>query len=575
MSNLAADRLPRVTRSEWIVLGVLLVGAALLRVNHLGHFGIKDLDEVFHALVARGLIDHPLTPTLYATPYLPFDPSHWQANHVWLHKPPVALWQMAASLGAFGESTFAMRLPSLLLSTAAVALTFGIAAMLGDARAGLVAAALQAVNPFVTRLVHGQVFSDHVDVALLFWTEAAVLLLLVAARSKQTSHATLAGVAQGLAWLTKSHPALFVAGLAALLAVVPRRDEPLRLARRQVVAFFVAAAATALPWTLWCLTRFPREFAIEQNGILRHLYADVEQFAAPWDRMLFDYTLRGLLEFWPLAAFALVALSLDAIRMRSLARGTIVAWALIVLIPHALATSKTPSATLIGWPAAWLAIGVVVSDATRGRRSAIAAVGVAALLIAAWPQRPRESVMGYGPDYHFAKIMLDAWPLLVQLALIALAAFLGRTGIPACLRPSVSAGENVPTNRARTRRTIAFVASAIAALIAITRHATLAYRTSADVDASPVAFPTLGARVRAQSPPEAVFLVDDVARNEHLIAMWWLDRACYPLRPDAFASDVGEIVKRGGTPFVLSRRPWPGTPLLSVADEGTIYRLDK
>ncbi|HXO30218.1 MAG TPA: hypothetical protein VOA80_22920, partial [Thermoanaerobaculia bacterium] len=49
-------------------------------------------DERYHALVAKHLVEHPLVPTLYDHPVLPYDYRDWRSNHVWLHKPPLALW---------------------------------------------------------------------------------------------------------------------------------------------------------------------------------------------------------------------------------------------------------------------------------------------------------------------------------------------------------------------------------------------------------------------------------------------------------------------------------------------------
>ena len=159
-------------------LTLILVSSFLLKLNHLGHGGIKALDESFHAVVARNLIKHPLTPTLYDRPYLEYDYRDWQNNHVWLHKPIVPLWQMAASMALFGVNTLALRLPSAILATAAVWLTYAIGVRLLDRRAALIAAALQAFNPGITSLVHGYVFSDHIDIAFLFWVELAVYFLV-------------------------------------------------------------------------------------------------------------------------------------------------------------------------------------------------------------------------------------------------------------------------------------------------------------------------------------------------------------------------------------------------------------
>src|SRR5215212_9111485 len=109
-----------------VLLIVLLASSFLLKLNHLGHASIKGLDESFHALVAKNLLKHPFTPTLYQRHYIPYDYREWQVNHVWLHKPIVPLWQMAASMALLGTTPLAMRLPSAILSTAAVWLTYAI-----------------------------------------------------------------------------------------------------------------------------------------------------------------------------------------------------------------------------------------------------------------------------------------------------------------------------------------------------------------------------------------------------------------------------------------------------------------
>ena len=55
-------------------------------------------DERYHALVAKNMIDHPFTPMLYADPVLDQEYSGWFKGHVWLHKQPLFMWQMALSM---------------------------------------------------------------------------------------------------------------------------------------------------------------------------------------------------------------------------------------------------------------------------------------------------------------------------------------------------------------------------------------------------------------------------------------------------------------------------------------------
>src|SRR5436309_1269279 len=83
-------------------------------------------DERYHALVAKHLAAHPLLPTLYDRALLPYDYRNWRANGVWLHKPPLALWLMAASLRLCGVNDWTLRLPSVLLSTLAILLTYDL-----------------------------------------------------------------------------------------------------------------------------------------------------------------------------------------------------------------------------------------------------------------------------------------------------------------------------------------------------------------------------------------------------------------------------------------------------------------
>ncbi len=164
-------------------LAVILCGSFLLKLHHLDHPAVKPLDEVFHAIVARNFLKHPLTPTLVDRPFLAYDPDDWLADHIWLHKPPLAMWQIALSFAVLGVSTLALRLPSAILSTLAAGLTYLIGVRLLDRTSALVAAGLQAFNPVILMLMNGYVFSDHVDISLLFWTELSIYFLVLASPS--------------------------------------------------------------------------------------------------------------------------------------------------------------------------------------------------------------------------------------------------------------------------------------------------------------------------------------------------------------------------------------------------------
>lgn len=107
-----------------LLLICILLFSFLLKLRFLGHQELGVSDECCHALVAKNLRHHPFKPTLIDQPYIPVVAENWGANHVWLHKPILPLWQIAVSYSVFGVNTWALRLPSVILSTGAVWFTY-------------------------------------------------------------------------------------------------------------------------------------------------------------------------------------------------------------------------------------------------------------------------------------------------------------------------------------------------------------------------------------------------------------------------------------------------------------------
>jgi 4-amino-4-deoxy-L-arabinose transferase-like glycosyltransferase len=232
-------------------------------------------DERFHALVAKHLMAHPLLPTLYEHPMLAYDYRNWRANHVWLHKPPLALWLMAASLRVLGVDEIALRLPSLLLSTVAVFMTFVAGACWCGRRAGLLAAGLHAANGYLLQLPAGRVAVDHVDNALGFCVELGIFLAVLQARSRRWWWAWVPaiGAATGLAVLAKWLPGLLVIPVWLALAWGRKRPAAIAVALCGIAA---TAAAVALPWQLYIGQEFPLEAQWESAYNLRHLFVPIE-----------------------------------------------------------------------------------------------------------------------------------------------------------------------------------------------------------------------------------------------------------------------------------------------------------
>jgi 4-amino-4-deoxy-L-arabinose transferase-like glycosyltransferase len=291
-------------------------------------------DERYHALVAKHLMQHPLVPTLYDQPVLPYDYRDWRANHVWLHKPPLPLWMMAASMRLLGADEIAMRLPSLALSALAVLLTYVIGTHFGGRRVGLLAAGFQAVNGYLLQLPGGRVAVDHVDNAVIFFVELAIVLAVMEPRWRDGQRpawpawairavpvlAPLAiGAATGLAVLSKSLPGLLP--IPVWLAMQWGRRRPAGQTAAGLLAIAASCAAVALPWQLYVWREFPREARWESAYSLHHLRVPIEGLSgSPLYHLLkmprFFGELIWIAVGWFLAGLAMAAWRLARARRR-------------------------------------------------------------------------------------------------------------------------------------------------------------------------------------------------------------------------------------------------------------------
>jgi 4-amino-4-deoxy-L-arabinose transferase-like glycosyltransferase len=535
---------------------IILLAAFLLRLPHLGHSAVSYWDESFHAIVARNLVKHPLKPTLIDEPRLPYDPTCWTENHVWLHKPILPLWQIALSYWVFGFNNFALRLPSLLLSTGAVLLTFGIGQSLFDRRTGLIAAALQALNPAMTLLVQGYLLADHVDVALLFWVEMGVYWLTRAMKTGSFSSAVWAGIAQGLAYLSKSHIAAIVTGLAVTAWLVPslglgRREES-RIRWPHVMLVCTAALATAAPWTIYCVLHYPREFCFEQHYVLAHLTSSLETWGGPWDRVLFDYMIMLYYVFYTPVLVAALGLVGKAIAEEKTSYWIVYAWALGTVVPHLLASTKTPSATLVAVPAFLLLLARLIAQAWAGGRWPLAVWTAITIVCVLFPGRIRVSGPGFPEHRVFAGVMLQSLWVIYHVA----AAF----GVAIVLRAWLARA-----HRIQWARVCRLAAAAGTAAMAI--ECASASLQVASTDRAQPSFQAMAAFVRERLPREAVFLFDGRNKGDHHALMMAADRPCYSLNGRPESALARRVLENGGVPFIVSANVRSAPPIYQSHDE--------
>lgn len=329
-------------------VAAIVLAALIIRGDAAFQRGLHTWDESYHALVAKNLISDPLRPTLYRRPALAFDPKDWTANHVWLHKPPGALWLMAGSMAALGVNEFGLRLPSVILSSAAVILTFLIGRALFSERVGLLAAAFHALNGFLVALAAGRRVADHVDTALTVFVELALWAVIVYRTTRTPVWLVVCGMSIGFAFLTKSLPALIVLPVA-FVALYPAGSRADRV--RLIIGVALVAAAVAAPWTIFTARRYPAEAAWAFEYTLMHMTQAVEGQTTS----VLTYV-RDLPRFFgEMSPAVIIVTGVIALRdPRQAGLRLLVVWAGLVYVAFSLMATRMPGYVVIAAPALFL-----------------------------------------------------------------------------------------------------------------------------------------------------------------------------------------------------------------------------
>jgi len=567
------------SRSFWDlpVLAVLCLSFFLKLIN-LDHSSLTHWDEVFHANVAKNVYKHPFYPTFIDKPYLAYDYKDWTANHVWLHKPIVPFWEAALSFAVFGVNAFALRLPSVILSTGAVWLTYLIGKQLWDPATACLAAVLQAMSSSLLRIIHGHQFVDIVDISLLFWVELGIFFLLQFLEDGKLTNIALAGIALGMAFHSKTYPALIILLIYLCVILVHRiglmdlKIAPATLRSRfPFYVFLISSAAIILPWNLYLMYSFPREFWHEHQGVLNHLYIDVEHWAAPWDRLIFDYSvfIYDILYF-PLLAAMIVFV--PRLRGKSEAGPWITyIWALGVILPYLFAVTKTPSATILALPAC---LFLVARFLLLSLRSGDHFLVLAAIILGtgiATPWGPRNPGHGFPPpNGWFGGVFLESPWIAHQLVAItcALAVYLGLLFLTRFLSDELRSVLQLSL-RSTARSAVVIGLLFVAFHLALNDYLVLNMRfedhnTMAVKDA-----------VNINCPDNAAILLDRSARISRESLMFYSDRTVYYLDDKNFQGLAREIKQRGGIPYFITKERHPYKVIDIVNSSGLkLYQLE-
>jgi len=364
-----------------IAVLLLSVCGLVLRLYTSSDFFLHTWDERYHALVAKNLIHHPLTPTLYDNPILPYDFKSWVSNHIWVHKQPLPLWSMAASLWLFGVNEMALRLPSIVLTTIGIGLSFFIGSYFFNKKVGYLTAFFFSINGLIIELTAGRAATDHIDIFFLFFIELAIVFSILFAQRRKTVFNLLAGISIAAAILSKWLPALIVVPIWLLIVMDSGKFKPreilLQLTLLLTTSFFIV-----LPWQLYIFRSFPAEAFWEASFNFKHITHVLDEQTGPFyyfiDRIRIDY---GELIYLPLIWFLWKTIN-NPIDKKRLA---IAIWVLVPLLFFSIAKTKMQAYILFTSPALFLMTSeffFVIKDQRKSRWPKLLSKLILVLLIA-------------------------------------------------------------------------------------------------------------------------------------------------------------------------------------------------
>ena len=260
---------------------LLILCGLILRIYSASDFYLHDWDERYHALVAKNFLKHFFVPTLYDQPLLNYNYQYWNTNHIWLHKQPLPLWSIAISLWVFGVNEIAVRIPSILLTTAGIGLTYSIAKYLFNKNIAYLAAFFYCINGLIVEMTGGRVATDHIDIFFLFFVELAVYFTIQYVNKQKIIFNVLVGLSIGAAILSKWLPALIVLPIWLLIVIDSKRFTSKTIIT-QLILVLVVLVVVFLPWQVYTFQTFPIEAKWEASFNMKHITEVLQDQGGPF-----------------------------------------------------------------------------------------------------------------------------------------------------------------------------------------------------------------------------------------------------------------------------------------------------
>lgn len=256
-----------------LFVGALSIGYFMANLNHF----LMIWDEQYHALVAKHMLENPFQPTLYSAPLLNYNFRIWNSNHIWLHKQPLFLWQIALSLKIFGLNELSVRIPSIILHAFTAIIIYRIGKISYSDRVGFVGALFFSVAHYPLELIAGKYSTDHNDIAFLFYVTASFWAWFEYQHSQKKYWLILIGLFSGCAVLVKWLVGMLI--YAVWIITIGINDKSNWLKLKSYTALLISITISLIvfmPWQLYIFSKFPNEALFEFQYNSKHFVDVVE-----------------------------------------------------------------------------------------------------------------------------------------------------------------------------------------------------------------------------------------------------------------------------------------------------------
>ncbi|MFZ1255175.1 MAG: glycosyltransferase family 39 protein [Saprospiraceae bacterium] len=329
-------------------------------------------DEQYHALVAKNLIANPLKPTIYSTPLLEYDYKNWTANHIWLHKQPLFLWQIALSLKLFGINTLAVRIPSILLHAILALMIFRIGKISNSERVGYYGALFFTVAYYPLELVAARFSTDHNDLSFLFYITASFWAWFEYQHSKNKYYLILIGLFSACAILVKWLVGLLIYVVWILIIGISNRSHLVKIKYYYpIIASISITFLIFIPWQIYILIKFPLESNFEYAFNTKHFFEALENHEGTiWFHLNAFKNIYGSGDALPFIYLIGLGIYLKNIKLNIFRYAVVFAIAITYTF-YSIASTKMTSYCVIVSPFVFLGLASLFDSATNFLKSKI------------------------------------------------------------------------------------------------------------------------------------------------------------------------------------------------------------